>query len=156
MLTYGTIAVFHFVISCSHRLFCVRATAQKDVIKGNSNGLCFLTEAQASAKDSVTMSTNTFPVTIWDDHTLTAVKEFYANKNGDQQNQLRRNQVCISLSSKFRDASDDKVCPRRTLVPPSDIIWRTSKGEPSAAIPQPRNELKTIRLLAAWRKSRNN
>jgi hypothetical protein len=65
-------------------LFCVRVTTQKDVIKGNSNGVCFLTEAQASAKDAVTMSTNTFLVTGWDDHTLTAVTEFYADKNGDQ------------------------------------------------------------------------
>ncbi len=65
-------------------LFCARVTTQKDVIKGNSNGVCFLTEAQASAKDSVAMSTNTFPVTSWDDHTLTAVTEFYADKNGDQ------------------------------------------------------------------------
>ena len=65
-------------------LICARVTTQKDVIKGNSNGVCFLTEAQASAKDSVTMSTNTFPVTSWDDHTLTAVTEFYADKNGDQ------------------------------------------------------------------------
>jgi hypothetical protein len=65
-------------------LFCARVTTQKDVIKGNSNGVCFLTEAQASAKDSITMSTNTFPVTSWDDHTLTAVTEFYADKNGDQ------------------------------------------------------------------------
>jgi hypothetical protein len=65
-------------------LFCARVTTQKDVIKGNSNGVCFLTEAQASAKDSVTMSTNTFPVTSWDEHTLTAVTDFYADKNGDQ------------------------------------------------------------------------
>ncbi len=65
-------------------LFCARVTTQKEVIKGNSNGVCFLTEAQASAKDTVTMSTNTFPVTSWDDHTLTAVMDFYADKNGDQ------------------------------------------------------------------------
>jgi hypothetical protein len=65
-------------------LFCARVTTQKDVIKGNSNGVCFLTEAQASAKDTVIMSTNTFPVTSWDDHSLTAVTEFYADKNGDQ------------------------------------------------------------------------
>lgn len=65
-------------------LFCARVTTQKDVIKGNSNGVCFLTEAQASAKDSVTLSTNTFAVTAWDEHTLTAVTEFYADKNGNQ------------------------------------------------------------------------
>lgn len=65
-------------------LFCARVTTQKEVIKGNSNGICFLTEAQATAKDAVVMSTNTFPVTSWDDHTLTAVTEFYADKNGDQ------------------------------------------------------------------------
>ena len=33
-------------------LFCARVTTQKEVIKGNSNGVCFLTEAQASAKDA--------------------------------------------------------------------------------------------------------
>jgi hypothetical protein len=65
-------------------LFCARVTTQKEVTKGNSSGVCFLTEAQASAKDAVVMSTNTFPVTSWDDHTLTAVTEFYADKNGDQ------------------------------------------------------------------------
>jgi hypothetical protein len=65
-------------------VFCVRVRTQQEVIKGNSNGACFLTEAQATGKDSVVMSTNTFPVTSWDDHTLTAVTEFYADKNGDQ------------------------------------------------------------------------
>lgn len=65
-------------------LFCVRVTTQEDVLKGDSSGACFLTEAQASAKDSVTMSTNTFEVTNWDDHSLSAVTEFYADKNGDQ------------------------------------------------------------------------
>lgn len=65
-------------------LFCARVTTQKDVIKGNSNGVCFLTEAQASGKDSVAMSTNTFAVTAWDEHSLTAVTEFYADKNGNQ------------------------------------------------------------------------
>ena len=65
-------------------LFCVRVTTQEDVLKGDSSGACFLTEAQASAKDSVTVSTNTFAVTNWDEHTLTAVTEFYADKNGEQ------------------------------------------------------------------------
>ena len=65
-------------------LFCARVTTQKEVIKGNSNGTCFLTEAQANAKGSVVMSTNTFAVTAWDEHSLTAVAEFYADKNGDQ------------------------------------------------------------------------
>ncbi|HEX2662874.1 MAG TPA: hypothetical protein VHM93_08585 [Candidatus Acidoferrum sp.] len=65
-------------------LFCVRVTTQEDVLKGDSSGACFLTEAQATAKDSVTMSTNTFAVTAWDEHTLTAIAEFYADKNGEQ------------------------------------------------------------------------
>lgn len=65
-------------------LVCVRVTTQKDVVKGNSTGACFLTEAQAVAKDSVMMSTNTFDVATWDEHTLTAATEFYADKNGDQ------------------------------------------------------------------------
>src|SRR5215472_7587053 len=68
-------------------LFCVRVTTQEDVSKGDSSGACFLTEAQASAKDSVTMTTNTFAVTDWDEHTLTAVTEFYVDKNGDQTNE---------------------------------------------------------------------
>jgi hypothetical protein len=65
-------------------LYCARVTTQREVIKGNSSGVCFLTEAQAMAKDSVFMSTNTFPVTSWDEHTLTAATEFYADQNGDQ------------------------------------------------------------------------
>jgi hypothetical protein len=65
-------------------LFCVRVTTQKEVIKGNSNGVCFLTEAQASAKDDVVIDTNAFPVTSWDGHSLTTVTEFYADKSGNQ------------------------------------------------------------------------
>ncbi|PYT73979.1 MAG: hypothetical protein DMG39_05015 [Acidobacteria bacterium] len=65
-------------------LFCVRVTTQEDVLKRDSSGACFLTEAHASAKDSVTISTNTFAVTDWDEHALTAVTEFYKDKNGDQ------------------------------------------------------------------------
>lgn len=65
-------------------LFCVRVTTQEDVLRGDSSGACFLTEAQATARDSVTMSTNTFAVTAWDEHTLTAIAEFDADKNGEQ------------------------------------------------------------------------
>lgn len=65
-------------------LFCVRVTTQEDVLKGDSGGACFLTEAQANTKDTVTMSTNTFEVTNWDDHSLTAATEFFADKNGNQ------------------------------------------------------------------------
>ncbi len=65
-------------------LVCVRVTTQKDVVKGNSTAACFLTEAQAIAKDSVTMSTNAFDILSWDEHSLTAATEFYADKNGDQ------------------------------------------------------------------------
>jgi hypothetical protein len=65
-------------------LFCARVTTKNDVIKGNSNGVCFLTEAQASAKDSVTISTNTFVVIAWDEHSLSAVTEFYADKSGKE------------------------------------------------------------------------
>src|SRR5215470_13338106 len=65
-------------------LFCVRVTTEEDVLKGDSSGACFLTEAQASAKDSVIMSTNTFAVTAWDEHALTAATEFYSDKNGGQ------------------------------------------------------------------------
>lgn len=65
-------------------LFCARITTQKEVEKGNSNGVCFLTEAQAIAKDAVKLSTNMFVVTSWDEHSLTAVTGFYADKNGDE------------------------------------------------------------------------
>lgn len=65
-------------------LFCARVTTQKAVIEGNSRGVCFLTEAQADAKDSVVISTNAYPVASWDDHTLSAVTELYVDKNGDQ------------------------------------------------------------------------
>lgn len=65
-------------------LNCVRVTTQKEVVKGNSEGMCFLTEAQATAKDSVSMSSNLFAVTSWDEHNLSATADFYADKNGDQ------------------------------------------------------------------------
>lgn len=65
-------------------LYCARVTTQKDVIKGNSEGVCFLTEAQATAKGSVIMSGNALAVTSWDEHSLTATVDFYADKNGDQ------------------------------------------------------------------------
>ena len=65
-------------------LFCARITTQEEVLKGNSNGACFLTEAQGVAKDSVTISTNTFAVTAWDAHSVTAVTGFYADKNGNE------------------------------------------------------------------------
>jgi len=41
-----------------------------------------LTEAEASAKDSVRMSTNIFTITTWNEHTLTATTDFYADQNG--------------------------------------------------------------------------
>ena len=66
-------------------LVCVRVTTQKDVLKGNSTGACFLTEAQALAKDSVTRSTNTFDIVSWDEHSLTAATDFYADQNGNEQ-----------------------------------------------------------------------
>ena len=65
-------------------VFCARVTTPKEVIKGNSSGACFLTEAQARAKDSVMMSTNILEIAKWDEHGLTAATEFYADKNGDQ------------------------------------------------------------------------
>ena len=65
-------------------LYCARVTTKEEVTKGNSSSVCLLTEAQATAKDSVVMSTNTFVVTNWDEHSLTAFTEFYADKNGDQ------------------------------------------------------------------------
>jgi len=65
-------------------VFCARVTTQKEVVKGNSGGICFLTEAQASAKDAVTMATNMFTVTSWDGHGLTATADFYVDNNGDQ------------------------------------------------------------------------
>jgi hypothetical protein len=65
-------------------LFCVRVTSTKEVVKGNSNAVCFLSEAQGIAKDSAVMSTNTFAVTSWDENGLAAVTEFYADKDGNQ------------------------------------------------------------------------
>ena len=76
-------------------LFCARVTSQKDVVQGNSTGACFLTEAQGVAKDSVTMSTNIFAVTAWDEHTLTATTEFYADKNGNETSKSNPNAVKI-------------------------------------------------------------
>src|SRR5215467_2535091 len=93
-------------------LFCVRVTTQEDVLNRDSSGACFLTEAHANAKDSVTMSTNTFEVTNWDEHTLTAATEIYVDKNGSQTSQSSpgTNQVCSSLSSGLPDTTEDKVC----------------------------------------------
>jgi hypothetical protein len=65
-------------------IFCARVTTQKDVVKGNGAGVCFMTEAEAKGKDSVTVSTNTYAVTDWSEHGLSGMTEFYADKNGDQ------------------------------------------------------------------------
>lgn len=65
-------------------LFCARITTQTEVLKGNSGGVCYLTEAQAVAKDSVMMSTNLFSVTAWDEHAVTATAEFYTDKSGNE------------------------------------------------------------------------
>ena len=48
-------------------LLCTRDTFQ--TIK---DGVCFLTEAQATAKDALKMSTTVLTVTSWDEHGLTA------------------------------------------------------------------------------------
>jgi hypothetical protein len=65
-------------------VICVHVTTTKDVVNGVSSGACFVTEAQGKAKDSVSVSTNTFAVTAWDEHGLSAITEFYADRNGSQ------------------------------------------------------------------------
>jgi hypothetical protein len=78
-------------------LFCARVTTRREVIEGDSNGACFLTEAQAYAKDSVVMSTNLFTVQTWDTHTLTAVTEFYLDKDGNQVTQSTAGAMKVAL-----------------------------------------------------------
>jgi hypothetical protein len=51
-------------------LFWAHVTNPNEVTKGKSEGACFLTEAEASAKDSVKLSTSMFRVTAWDEHSL--------------------------------------------------------------------------------------
>jgi len=64
-------------------LFCMHVTNAVEVTKGHSEATCFLTEAQAIAKDSTVVSTNFFVIQTWDKHGLTAITAFYADKNGD-------------------------------------------------------------------------
>jgi hypothetical protein len=65
-------------------LFCMHVTNAVEVTKGHSEATCFLTEVQAIAKDSPFVSTNLFVIQKWDEHGLTAITTFYANKNGDE------------------------------------------------------------------------
>jgi hypothetical protein len=65
-------------------LFCMHVTNAVEVTKGHSEATCFLTEVQALAKDSALVSTNLFVIQTWDEHGLTAITTFYANKNGDE------------------------------------------------------------------------
>ena len=101
-------------------LFCVRVTTQEDVLNGDSSGACFLTEAQASAKDAVTMSTNTFAVTNWDEHTLTAVTEFFADKNGEQTSKSSPG----AIKFVFRLVLDFATHQMTKLVEPSNASTR--------------------------------
>jgi len=65
-------------------LFCVHVTNAVELIKGNSEATCFLTEVQAIAKDATNVTTNLFVIKTWDKHGLTAITTFYADKNGDE------------------------------------------------------------------------
>jgi len=65
-------------------LFCTHVTNAVEVTKGHSEATCLLTEVQAIAKDSALVSTNLFVIQKWDEHGLTAITTFYADKNGDE------------------------------------------------------------------------
>lgn len=65
-------------------LFCVHATTNVEVTKGNSQAVCFMTEAQAKDKGSVTVATNLYVVQKWDEHGLTATTDFYTDANGNE------------------------------------------------------------------------
>jgi hypothetical protein len=65
-------------------LFCVHVTNAVEVTKGHSEATCFVTEVQALAKNDPFTSINIFAVEKWDQHGLTAITSFYADKNGDE------------------------------------------------------------------------
>jgi hypothetical protein len=61
-------------------LFCAHVTTPKEVTKGNSVSLCFLTEADGTKP----LATNFFAVEKWDDHGLTAATKFTVDNNGNE------------------------------------------------------------------------
>jgi len=78
-------------------LFCAHVTNAVEVTKGHREGMCFLTEVQAIAKDSAVVSTNLFVIQAWDKHGLTAITTFYADKNGDETTASAPNAVKYTL-----------------------------------------------------------
>jgi hypothetical protein len=61
-------------------LFCGHVTTPKEVTKGNSESLCFLTEADGNKP----LATNFFAVEKWDDRGLTAATKFTVDSNGNE------------------------------------------------------------------------
>jgi hypothetical protein len=61
-------------------LFCAHVTTPKEVTKGNSESLCFLTESDGTKP----FATNFFAVDKWDDHGLTATTKFTVDSNGNE------------------------------------------------------------------------
>jgi len=64
-------------------LFCMHMTNAVEVTKGHTEATCFLTEVQAIAKDSPSVSTNLFVIQTWDEHGLTAITIFFADNKRD-------------------------------------------------------------------------
>jgi hypothetical protein len=65
-------------------VFCVHATTAAEVVKGNSAGVCYMTEVQALAKESVFVATNVMEVQDWDQNGVTAITSFYAAPDGTE------------------------------------------------------------------------
>jgi hypothetical protein len=65
-------------------VFCVHATTATEVVKGNSVGVCYMTEVQAPAKESVFVATNVMEVQNWDQNGVTAITSFYAAPDGTE------------------------------------------------------------------------
>lgn len=61
-------------------LFCGHVTTPKEVTKGNSESLCFLTEVDGDKP----LATNFFSVEKWDDRGLTATTKFMVDSNGNE------------------------------------------------------------------------
>jgi hypothetical protein len=64
-------------------LFCVHVANLVEVARGPSEASCFLTEVQATGKDSPEVRTNVLAVQAWDSHGLIAITTVYTNKSGD-------------------------------------------------------------------------
>jgi hypothetical protein len=65
-------------------LLCNHITTAEEVAKGSSEAVCFVVEAQALGKDDVQISRNLLMVKTWDKHGLTAITDFYFDKQGNE------------------------------------------------------------------------